>query len=51
MAAVIPLQQGSNECQISKIKLSCNLLSKEFGLEVNTEKAKYMLLSRHRNAG
>jgi hypothetical protein len=25
--------------------------SKEVGLEVNTEKTKYMLLSRHRNAG
>jgi hypothetical protein len=25
--------------------------SKEIGLEVNTEKNKYMLLSRHRNAG
>jgi hypothetical protein len=25
--------------------------SKEFGLEVNTEKTKYMLLSRHKNAG
>jgi hypothetical protein len=25
--------------------------SKEVGLEVNTEKAKYMLLSRHQNAG
>jgi hypothetical protein len=25
--------------------------SKEFGLEVNTEKTKYMLLSRHQNAG
>jgi hypothetical protein len=24
---------------------------KEFGPEVNTEKAKYMLLSRHQNAG
>jgi hypothetical protein len=25
--------------------------NKEFGLEVNTEKTKYMLLSRHPNAG
>jgi hypothetical protein len=25
--------------------------SKEAGLEVNTEKTKYMLLSRHQNAG
>jgi hypothetical protein len=25
--------------------------SKEVGLEVNTEKTKYMLLSRHKNAG
>jgi hypothetical protein len=25
--------------------------SKEDGLEVNTEKTKYMLLSRHQNAG
>jgi hypothetical protein len=25
--------------------------SKEFGLEVNTEKTKYMLLSRHQKAG
>jgi hypothetical protein len=25
--------------------------SKEFGLEVNTEKTKYMLLSRHQNVG
>jgi hypothetical protein len=25
--------------------------SKEVGLEVNTEKTKYMLLSRHQNAG
>jgi hypothetical protein len=25
--------------------------SKEVGLEVNVEKAKYMLLSRHQNAG
>jgi hypothetical protein len=25
--------------------------SKEFGLEVNTEKTKYMLLSLHQNAG
>jgi hypothetical protein len=25
--------------------------SKEVGLEVNTEKSKYMLLSRHQNAG
>jgi hypothetical protein len=25
--------------------------SKEVGLEVNTEKIKYMLLSRHQNAG
>jgi hypothetical protein len=24
---------------------------KEFGVEVNTEKTKYMLLSRHQNAG
>jgi hypothetical protein len=26
-------------------------VSREVGLEVNTEKAKYMLLSRHQNAG
>jgi hypothetical protein len=26
-------------------------VSKEVGLEVNTEKRKYMLLSRHQNAG
>jgi hypothetical protein len=25
--------------------------SKEIGLEVNAEKTKYMLLSRHKNAG
>jgi hypothetical protein len=25
--------------------------SEEFGLEINTEKTKYMLLSRHQNAG
>jgi hypothetical protein len=25
--------------------------SKEVGLEVNTEKTKYMLISRHQNAG
>jgi hypothetical protein len=25
--------------------------SKDVGLEVNTEKTKYMLLSRHQNAG
>jgi hypothetical protein len=25
--------------------------SKEVGLEVNTEKTKYMLMSRHQNAG
>jgi hypothetical protein len=28
-----------------------NDVSKEVGLEVNTEKTKYMLLSRHQNAG
>jgi hypothetical protein len=27
------------------------LASKEVGLEVNTDKTKYMLLSRHQNAG
>jgi hypothetical protein len=26
-------------------------ISKEVGLDVNTEKTKYMLLSRHQNAG
>jgi hypothetical protein len=39
---------------IDAIKRSTHTLidaSKEVGLEVNTEKTKYMLLSRHQNAG
>jgi hypothetical protein len=43
--------QGDN---INITKKSIDTLidaSKEVGLEVNTEKTKYMLLSRHQNAG
>jgi late competence protein required for DNA uptake (superfamily II DNA/RNA helicase) len=39
---------------IDAIKKNMDILidaSKEVGLEVNTEKTKYMLLSRHQNAG
>jgi hypothetical protein len=39
---------------IETIKKNTQILfdaSKEVGLEVNTEKTKYMLLSRHQNAG
>jgi hypothetical protein len=39
---------------ISTLKKNSETLihaSKEVGLEVNTEKTKYMLLSRHQNAG
>jgi hypothetical protein len=39
---------------IDAIKKNMEILidaSKEVGLEVNTEKSKYMLLSRHQNAG
>jgi hypothetical protein len=42
---------GDNIDTIKKNKQTLIDASKEVGLEVNTEKTKYMLLSRHQNAG
>jgi ribosomal protein S2 len=42
---------GDNKDTIKKITQTLIDACKEVGLEVNTEKTKYMLLSRHRNAG
>jgi hypothetical protein len=41
---------GDNICTIKKNTQTLIDTSKEVGLEVNTEKTKYMLLSRHQNA-
>jgi hypothetical protein len=39
-------------CSVSKENTQTLIdASKEFGVEVNTEKTKYMSLSRHQNAG
>jgi hypothetical protein len=42
---------GDNIDTIKKNMETLIYASKEFGLEVNTEKTKYMLLSHHQNAG
>jgi hypothetical protein len=42
--------QGDNICAIKKNMETLIDASKEVGLEVNTEKTKYMLLSRHQIA-
>jgi hypothetical protein len=42
---------GDNIDAIKKNVVTLIDASKEVGLEVNTEKTKYMLLSRHQNAG
>jgi hypothetical protein len=42
---------GDNIGTIKKNTQTLTDISKEVGLEVNTEKTKYMLLSRHQNAG
>jgi hypothetical protein len=42
---------GDNIATIKKNTQTLIHASKEIGLEVNTEKTKYMLLSRHQNAG
>jgi hypothetical protein len=42
---------GDNIDTIKKNTQTLTYASKEVGLEVNTEKTKYMLLSRHQNAG
>jgi hypothetical protein len=42
---------GDNTDTIKKCIETLIDASREVGLEVNTEKAKYMLLSRHQNAG
>jgi hypothetical protein len=42
---------GDNIDIIKKHTESLIDASKEVGLQVNTEKTKYMLLSRHQNAG
>jgi hypothetical protein len=36
---------------VKKITETLIYASKEFGLEINVERSKYMLLSRHQNAG
>jgi ribosomal protein S2 len=43
--------QGDDIDIIQKNTETLTEASKEVGLEVNTEKTKYMLLSRHQNAG
>jgi hypothetical protein len=42
---------GDNTDTIKRNTQTLTDASKEVGLEVNTEKIKYMLLSRHQNAG
>jgi hypothetical protein len=42
---------GDNIDTIKKTPESLNDASKEVGIEVNTEKTKYMLLSSQQNAG
>jgi hypothetical protein len=42
---------GDNIASINKNMETLIDVSKEVGLEVNTEKTKYMLLCRHQNAG
>jgi hypothetical protein len=42
---------GDNIDTIKKNTVALIVASKEVGLEVNAEKTKYMLLSRHQNAG
>jgi hypothetical protein len=42
---------GDNICTIKKNTETLNDASREVGLKVNAEKTKYMLLSRHQNAG
>jgi hypothetical protein len=42
---------GDNIDMIKKNTATLVDVSKEVGLEVNTEKTKHMLLSRHQNAG
>jgi hypothetical protein len=42
---------GDNIDTIKKSTETLIAASKEVGLEINIEKAKYMLLSRHQNAG
>jgi hypothetical protein len=42
---------GDNIDTIQKNKETLTDVSKEVGLEINVEKTKYMLLSRHQNVG
>jgi hypothetical protein len=42
---------GDNIDTIKKNRETVIDASKEFGLEIDAEKTKYMLLSRHQNAG
>ena len=42
---------GDNADTIKKIRQTLIEASKEVGLEVNTEKTRYMLLSRHKMHG
>jgi hypothetical protein len=42
---------GDNIDTVKKNTESLNDASKEVGLEINVEKTKYMLLSRHQNVG
>jgi hypothetical protein len=51
---MIPHKNPSSSDNIDTIKKNTETLtdaSKEVGLEVNTEKTKYMLLSPHQNVG
>jgi hypothetical protein len=42
---------GDNIDTTNKITKALSVASKEVGLDINTGKTKYMLLSRHQNAG